>query len=149
VARGYWNKPEATAQSFSDGWFHTGDIGKIDEEGYVYILDRIKDMIIRGGENVYCAEVEAALVEHPGVKAACVFGIPHQILGEEVAVVVEIRPDVSLHEKEVQSFLGSRLAKYKIPTRIWFRTEPFPVGATGKVLKKELKASYLELLKSS
>lgn len=148
VANGYWNKPEATAQSFTDGWFHTGDIGKIDEDGSIYILDRMKDMIIRGGENVYCAEVEAALVEHPLVNAACVFGIPHKVLGEDVAAVVELAPGADLTEQELQTHASNSLAKFKIPGKIWFRTEALPVGATGKVQKKELKAYYIDQLSS-
>jgi hypothetical protein len=92
VVKGYWNNPQATDQAFSDGWFHTGDIGRIDDDGCVYIVDRKKDMIIRGGENVYCAEVEAALLEHPSVKAAAVIGLPHRELGEEVAAVVQVDP---------------------------------------------------------
>lgn len=146
VAKGYWNNPEATASSFTEGWFHTGDIGRIDEEGFVYILDRLKDMIIRGGENVYCAEVEAALVEHSLVNAACVFGIPDQVLGEEVAAVVEIAHDHELTEQELAAYVGKQLAKYKVPSKIWFRHEALPLGATGKVLKKELKAFYASQL---
>jgi long-chain acyl-CoA synthetase len=142
IVKGYWNKPEATAEAFSDGWFHTGDVGKIDEEGFVYIVDRLKDMIIRGGENVYCAEVEAALVEHPQIKAACVFGTPHQVLGEEVGAVVETGPDDTVSEEELKAFAANKLAKFKVPGKIWFRREPLPVGATGKVQKKELKAFY-------
>ena len=147
VVRGYWNKPEATAESFTDGWFHTGDVGKIDSEGYVYIVDRIKDMIIRGGENVYCAEVEAAFMDHPAVKNACVFGTPHEILGEEVAVVVELRPAEIIDEDALLGFVAGRIAKFKIPVRLWLHTEPLPVGATGKVQKKELKEYYVAQLK--
>ena len=145
VVKEYWNRPEATAESFSDGWFHTGDVGKIDEDGFVYIVDRLKDMIIRGGENVYCAEVEAALVEHPEINAACVFGLPHTVLSEEVAAVVETGPNSSVDEAELQAYAAKRLAKFKVPGRIWFRNEALPVGATGKVQKKELKAFYQNL----
>jgi len=143
VVKGYWNNPGATAESFTDGWFHTGDIGKIDEEGCIYIVDRIKDMIIRGGENVYCAEVEAAILEHPAVSAACVFGIPHEVLGETVACVVEIRPGTTIEESVLQSYLHGKLAKFKVPERVWLRSEPLPLGATGKVQKKELREFYI------
>lgn len=142
VTKGYWNKPEANAAAFSDGWFHTGDVGKIDENGFVYILDRLKDMIIRGGENVYCAEVEAALVEHPAVNAACVFGISHKVLGEEVAAVVEQKPGSTVTEQALKEHVAGLLAKFKVPNELWLRTEALPLGATGKLQKKELKAFY-------
>lgn len=144
VVRGYWNKPEATAAAFTDGWFHTGDVGKVDEEGFVYIVDRLKDMIIRGGENIYCAEVEAILLEHPAVKAACVFGTPHQVLGEEVAAVVQVAERAAVDEEALRQHVAGRLARFKVPARIWIRTEPLPVGATGKVQKNELKEQYRE-----
>jgi steroid-24-oyl-CoA synthetase len=146
VVKGYWNRSEATAESFTDGWFHTGDVGKIDEEGRIYVMDRLKDMIIRAGENVYCAEVEAVLLEHPQVNAACVFGVPHQVLGEEVAAVVEVAPDAELSEQELQQHAAASLAKFKVPSKTWFRREALPVGATGKVQKKELRAFYIDLL---
>jgi len=144
VVKGYWNNPAATAEAFTDGWFHTGDVGRIDGEGFVYILDRLKDMIIRGGENVYCAEVEAALVEHPGVDAACVFGIPHQVLGEEIGAVV-VAPD-GVDEGELREFAAERLAEFKVPSRIWMRVEPLPLGVTGKVQKKDVREHYLSQL---
>lgn len=144
VVKGYWNKPEATAESFTEGWFHTGDIGKVDEEGFVYILDRIKDMIIRAGENVYCSEVEGALLEYPGVKAVCVFGTPHEVLGEEVAAAVQLDESSKVGEQELRDFVAKKLAKFKVPARIWFRSEPFPLGATGKVQKREVRQHYLE-----
>lgn len=148
VVKGYWNKPEATAQSFTEGWFHTGDVGKVDEEGFVYVVDRLKDMIIRGGENVYCAEVEAALLEHPDVNAACVFGVPDTVLGEEVGCVVEVAPERSIDEEELRQHLAARIAKFKIPTRMWFRHEPLPLGATGKIQKKELRELYIAQINS-
>lgn len=146
VVKGYWNRSEATAESFTDGWFHTGDVGRIDEEGRIYVMDRLKDMIIRAGENVYCAEVEATLLEHSLVNAACVFGVPHQVLGEEVAAVVELAADSELSEQELQQHAARSLAKFKVPSKIWFRNEVLPVGATGKVQKKELRAFYIDLL---
>ena len=146
VVKGYWNRPEATAEAFVDGWYRTGDVGRLDEEGFLYIVDRLKDMIIRGGENIYCAEVEAALSEHEEVNVACVFGIPDEILGEQVAAVVEIAPQSTLTDEDLRAFVGENLAGFKIPSRLWLRQEALPLGATGKVQKKELRAHYLEQL---
>jgi long-chain acyl-CoA synthetase len=143
VVKGYWNNPDATAQTFSNGWFHTGDIGKIDAEGCVYIVDRKKDMIIRGGENVYCAEVEAALLECRSVKGAAVIGLPHRELGEEVGAVVQVDPECPVSAEELQAHARSRLAAFKVPTRLWLRTEPLPLGPTGKVLKRDLREQVL------
>ena len=102
IARGYWNKPEATAEAFTDGWFHTGDLGYVDAEGFVYVVDRLKDVVIRGGENVYCAEVEAVLFEHPAVGDVAVIGMPHRELGEQVAAIVEPKPGVEVTAAELQ-----------------------------------------------
>jgi long-chain acyl-CoA synthetase len=140
VVRGYWNKPEATAATFTDGWLRSGDVARIDDEGFVYIVDRAKDMVIRGGENVYCVEVEAALYEHPAIADAAVIGIPHEVLGEEVGAVVQLRPghdDVT--EDDVRAFVGRRLAAFKVPVRVWFRNEPLPRNPAGKILKRELR----------
>jgi long-chain acyl-CoA synthetase len=139
VVRGYWNQPEATAQVFTDGWFHTGDIGKIDDSGFVYIVDRKKDMIIRGGENVYCAEVEAVLLECAGVKSVAVIGLPHAALGEEVGAVVEIASLEEVSEDLLQEHARRKLAAYKVPSKFWLRTEPLPLSASGKILKRELR----------
>ena len=106
VVKGYWAKPEATAESFTDGWLHSGDVARLDDEGFVYIVDRAKDMIIRGGENVYCVEVEAALFEHPAVTDAAVIGIPHHVLGEEVGAVVHLAPGFQASEDELQSWVA-------------------------------------------
>ena len=144
VVKGYWQRPEATATAFTDGWFHTGDVGKIDEQGFIYLVDRLKDMIIRGGENIYSAEVEAALSEHPAVVLACVFGLPDEVLGEQVGAAVQISPADTVSGQELRDFVDARLASYKVPTKIWTRTEPLPTGATGKVLKKDIKAHYSE-----
>jgi len=149
VVRGYWNRPDATAEAFSDGWFHTGDVGRIDDEGCIYIVDRLKDMIIRGGENVYCAEVEAALLEHPKVKGACVFGIPHPVLGEEVAAVVQVPVPATVSVPELQEHLAKRIANFKIPSTVWIRGEPLPLSATGKTEKKLLKQQYTSTAKTS
>jgi long-chain acyl-CoA synthetase len=139
VIKGYLNRPEATADSIRDGWLNTGDIARIDEDGFVYIVDRAKDMVIRGGENVYCSEVETVIYNHDAIAEACVFGIPEERLGEEVAAVIVLRPGRSLTEKELQDFLSGTIAKHKIPTKIWFRDEPIPRNASGKFLKRELK----------
>lgn len=138
--RGYWNKPEATAQAFVDGWFRTGDAARVDDDGYVYVVDRLKDMVLRGGENVYCAEVEAAIYEHPAIADVAVIGLPHESLGEEVCAVVNLKPGCSLGEVELQSFLAGRLAPFKIPSQVVVREGEIPRNATGKVLKRDLRA---------
>jgi long-chain acyl-CoA synthetase len=137
--RGYWNKPEATAASFTDGWLHSGDVARIDDEGFVYIVDRAKDMVIRGGENVYCVEVEAVLYEHPAVADAAVIGIPHDVLGEEVGAIVQTRPGHDLTEDDLRAFVAQRLAAFKVPVRVWFRTDPLPRNPAGKILKRDLR----------
>ncbi len=139
VVKGYFNKPEATEAAFTDGWLHSGDIARIDDEGFVYIVDRAKDMIIRGGENVYCVEVEAALFEHPAVTDAAVIGLPHQILGEEVGAVVHLAPGTSATEEELRAHVATRLAAFKVPVRIWFKEEPLPRNPAGKILKRDLR----------
>jgi long-chain acyl-CoA synthetase len=139
VIRGYWDDPEATAEAFTDGWLHTGDIGRIDEEGFVYIEDRAKDMVIRGGENIYCAEVEAVLYEHPGVYEAAVFGIPDQRLGEELAGVVYVRPGHQVTVEELQDHVRAHLAPFKVPTRIELVADQLPRNASGKILKRTLR----------
>jgi acyl-CoA synthetase (AMP-forming)/AMP-acid ligase II len=141
VVKGYFGKPEATEASFTDGWLHSGDVACIDDEGFVFIVDRAKDMIIRGGENVYCVEVEAALFEHPAVSDAAVIGIPHPVLGEEVGAVVQAVEPVT--EAALQAFVAERLAAFKVPVRIWFRDEPLPRNPAGKILKRDLKAELL------
>jgi long-chain acyl-CoA synthetase len=139
VVRGYWMKPEATAEAFSDGWLHSGDVARIDEEGFVFIVDRAKDVIIRGGENVYCSEVEAALFEHPAVLDAAVIGVPHQVLGEEVGAVVQLKPGRAADAGELQTHVRERLAGFKVPVHVWFRDEDLPRNPAGKVLKRELR----------
>ncbi len=139
VVRGYWNKPEATAASFTQGWLHSGDVARIDEEGFVYIVDRAKDMVIRGGENVYSVEVEAALFEHPAVADVAVIGVPHEVLGEEVGAAVVLRPGARVTADELARHVRDRLAGFKVPTHIWFRSEPLPRNPQGKVLKRELR----------
>jgi len=140
--RGYWNKPKETAESFTDGWFHTGDAGYIDAEGWVYVVDRIKDMVLRGGENVYCAEIEAAIFEHPAVADVAVFGLPDVRLGEEVAVAVNLKHGEALTAADLQQFLVGKLAAFKVPSAVFIRSDGLPRNATGKVLKKDLRAQY-------
>ena len=143
VVRGYWNRPEETALTFTRGWLHTGDVARIDEEGFVHIVDRAKDMIIRGGENVYCVEVEAALFEHPAVADCAVIGVPHPVLGEEVGAVVVLRPGEDVGADELSRFVGERLAAFNVPSRFWFRAEPLPRNPAGKVLKRQLRTELL------
>jgi long-chain acyl-CoA synthetase len=144
VVRGYWNRPEETAMSFTRGWLHTGDVARIDEEGFVHIVDRAKDMIIRGGENVYCVEVEAALFEHPAVADCAVIGVPHPVLSEEVGAVIVLRPGQEVGADELARFVGERLAAFNVPSRFWFRAEPLPRNPAGKVLKRELRAELVK-----
>lgn len=139
VVVGYWNKPEATAASFTDGWLHTGDVARIDEEGFVFIVDRAKDMIIRGGENVYCAEIEAALFEHDAVMDVAVVAVPHQVLGEEVGAVIQLKPGRTATAEELQSHVRERLAGFKVPTHVYFRDDDLPRNPAGKILKRELR----------
>ena len=139
LIRGYWNKPEATAETIVDGWLRTGDIGRIDADGFVYVEDRVKDMILRGGENVYCAEVESAIYEHAAVHEAAVFGLPHERLGEEVATAIVLKPGATLDADALRDHLRPRLASFKIPAHVFFRTEPLPRNAAGKFLKRDLR----------
>ena len=144
IVKGYWNKPEATAETFTDdGWLKTGDIARIDEEGFIYIVDRAKDLVIRGGENIYCAEVEAALFEHAAVTDCAVFGIPHEVLGEEVAAAVELRPGTSATQEELQQHCRERLASFKVPVKFWFWDEELPRNPAGKILKRDLRDQAL------
>ena len=139
VIKGYINRPEATAAAITDGWLHTGDVARIDEHGFIYIVDRKKDMVLRGGENVYCAEVEAAIYRHPAVAECCVFGVPDQRLGEEVGVAVVLKPGEALDKADLRQFLGSLIASYKVPRYIWFMAEALPRNASGKFLRRELR----------
>jgi long-chain acyl-CoA synthetase len=141
--KGYLNRPEATGDTIRDGWLNTGDIARIDEDGWVYIVDRAKDMVIRGGENVYCTEVEAAIYHHDAIAEAIVFGVPDERLGEEVAAVIVPRPGMSITEQELRDFLKGSLAAYKIPSKVWFRTELLPRNASGKFLKREVRKELL------
>lgn len=142
VVKGYWNNPEATAATFIDGWVRTGDLARLDEEGFVYIVDRAKDMVIRGGENIYSSEVENVLYDHPAVTDAAIIGIPHRTLGEEPAAVVHLAPGTSASEAELQQWVRDRLAAFKTPVRIIFCAETLPRNANGKILKKDLKSLF-------
>src|SRR5690606_11289000 len=132
VVKGYWNNPEATVATFVDGWVRTGDLARLDEEGFCYIVDRAKDMIIRGGENIYSSEVENVLYDHPAVTDAALIGLPHPQLGEEPAAVVHLAPGSTASEEELQRWVADRLAKFKVPVRVVFTEETLPRNANGK-----------------
>jgi long-chain acyl-CoA synthetase len=140
VMKGYWRQPEATAEAMRGGWFHSGDIGRMDEEGYLYVVDRVKDMIIRGGLNVYPREIEEVLLTHPAVSIAAVIGVPHEEHGEEVKAYVVRRPGAAVTEEELVAWGRDAMAAYKYPRAVEF-VESLPMTATGKVLKRELRAA--------
>jgi len=148
-ALGYWNKPEATAEAFKGGWFHTGDLGKLDALGFLSIVDRIKDIIIRGGENISCLEVESAICSHPLVLEAAVFGVPDERLGEEVGVVVVLSEPMDGPLDTLKAYLKDHVAAFKIPSYLWVHDGALPRTATGKIFKRELKQHYTESLKAS
>tara|TARA_Y100001933_G_scaffold264146_2_gene328556 strand:+ start:1783 stop:3498 length:1716 start_codon:yes stop_codon:yes gene_type:complete len=139
VIRGYLNRPDATAETITDGWLHTGDIARLDEDGFIYIVDRAKDMVLRGGENVYCAEVEAAIYEHPAVAEATVFGVPDDRLGEEVGAAVFLKTGEQADADAIRDVCRARISAHKVPRYIWFMNDPLPRNANGKFLKRELK----------
>jgi long-chain acyl-CoA synthetase len=142
VVKGYWNRPEATADTFVDGWVKTGDLASIDAEGFVTMIDRAKDMLIRGGENIYCIEVENCLYDHPAVMDAALIGKPHRTLGEEPAAVVTLKPGAGATEAELRDFVRARLAAFKVPVEVRFWPETLPRNANGKILKSELKKLF-------
>jgi long-chain acyl-CoA synthetase len=137
VMKGYWNRPDATAEVMRGGWLHTGDMARVDDDGYFIIVDRKKDMIIRGGYNVYPREIEEVLYEHPAVLEAAVIGVSDPALGEEVAAAVVLRPGAEASADDIRSFVKDRVAAYKYPRHIWF-TDELPKGPTGKILKREI-----------
>lgn len=141
--RCYWRQPEATAEMIRDGWLRTGDIAEIDEEGYLYIRDRAKDMVLRGGENIYSAEIERVVYLHPAVFEAAAFGVPDERLGEELAVVVMRRPGAGLDPAAVRAHVAEHLARFKVPRYVWLQDEPLPRGATGKIDKRALRDRML------
>jgi long-chain acyl-CoA synthetase len=139
IMRGYWNRPDATAEAIdAEGWFYSGDVATVDADGYFFIVDRKKDMIIRGGYNVYPREIEEVLYEHPAVREAAVIGIPHSELGEEVAAAVALKPGEDLSADDLRSFVKSQVAAYKYPRAVWF-VDDLPKGPTGKILKREIE----------
>jgi long-chain acyl-CoA synthetase len=144
LIRGYWNRPEATAETIVDGWLRSGDLGRMDEEGFLYVEDRVKDMVLRGGENVYSAEVEAAIYEHPAVYEAAVFGLPHERLGEEVAAAVLLRPGFQLSAEELKAHVGARLAAFKVPSVVEVVDAQLPRNASGKIMKREIRDALAE-----
>jgi long-chain acyl-CoA synthetase len=138
VMKGYWNRPDATAETIIDGWLHTGDMATVDEGGYFFIVDRKKDMIIRGGYNVYPREIEEVLYEHPDVREVAVIGVPHDELGEEVGAAVSLKDGVDTSADQLRDFVKEQVAAYKYPRAIWFVDE-LPKGPTGKILKREIQ----------
>src|SRR5581483_1133047 len=139
VMKGYWKKPDATSEAIRDGWFHSGDMATVDEDGYFFIVDRKKDMIIRGGYNVYPREIEEVLYEHPAVREAAVLGVPHDELGEEVGAAVALKDGSEASAEELRDYVKGQVAAYKYPRRVWF-DEDLPKGPTGKILKREIEA---------
>jgi long-chain acyl-CoA synthetase len=142
VMKGYYKNPEATAAVIKAGWFATGDLGKIDEDGYLYIVGRKKDMIIRGGYNVYPREIEELLYEHPAVHECAVLGVPHPEHGEEIMAVIALKPGASAAEDELRGYCKERIAAFKYPRIVEIRTEPLPKGPSGKILKRALRDEY-------
>jgi long-chain acyl-CoA synthetase len=139
---GYWRQPELTARAMRNGWLHTGDGGYMDDEGFVFIVDRVKDMIITGGENVYSAEVEEAIYSHPAVAECAVIGIPDPQWGERVHAVVRCKPDMDAGEAELIAHCRARIANYKLPRSVSFQDNPLPLSGAGKILKTELRKPF-------
>jgi long-chain acyl-CoA synthetase len=139
IMAGYWNKPEATADTVRDGWLYTGDVGYVDGDGFLFITDRKKDMIIRGGENIYCVEIENRLVEHPAIADAAVIGVPHPELGEEVKAVIQVEPGEAITEQEVRAWVAEALANFKVPAYVEIQEDKLPRNASGKLLKNVLR----------
>jgi len=142
--REYWNNPDATADAFRGGWYHSGDAGYLDEQGYLYLVDRVKDMIVTGGENVYSVEVENAISTHPAVAQVAVIGVPHETWGEAVHAIVVLREGASATEADIIEHARASIAGYKVPKSVELRTEPLPLSGALKVLKRELRAPYWE-----
>jgi long-chain acyl-CoA synthetase len=139
VIRGYLNRPDATAETIIDGWLRTGDMAREDEDGFLYIVDRIKDMVLRGGENIYCAEVESAIFDHPAVAECTVFGGADDRLGEEVGAAIYLNSGHSASAADIREHCAAKIAKFKIPRYIWFTDKALPRNASGKFLKRELR----------
>lgn len=143
VIKGYWNKPEANAKTFRDGWVATGDIGYIDDENFVFIVDRVKDMVIRAGENIASAEIEACISEMPEIHEVAAFGVPHDTLGEELAVAITPHAGATIDEQAVRDYVRARLAGFKVPSYVWVRDSDMPRNPTGKILKKQIQQDFL------
>ncbi len=142
--REYWNRPEETAAAFADGWYHTGDAGKLDERGYLYLVDRVKDMIVTGGENVYSSEVENALASHPAVAQCAVIGVPSEQWGEAVHAIVVLHAGATVDEDELKTWSRELIAGYKVPKSVELRAEPLPMSGAMKVLKRDLREPFWE-----
>ena len=140
---GYLNRPEANKEVLTEGWFHTGDIAYFDEDGFLFLVDRAKDMVLRGGENVYSAEVEAAIYKHPSIAEAAVFAVPDERLGETVGVAIYLLPETTCSIQELKDHVSSLIAPFKVPEHIWFVDEALPRNANGKFLKRELKERFV------
>jgi fatty-acyl-CoA synthase len=138
--KGYWNQPEATEDALRGGWLYTGDLGRRDDDGYFYIVDRKKDMIITGGENVYPLEVETVLVRHPEIEDAAVISVPDKVWGEQVKAVVVLKPEAGLKDKDIKEWLKGKIAPFKIPKQVTF-VDSIPRSQTGKMMKRELRKS--------
>ena len=140
--KGYWNKPETTAQTFIQGWVRTGDLAKLDDEGFLFIVDRAKDIVIRGGENIYSIEVENAIATHPAVEQVAVIGIPDPVWVEQVHAIVVLRPGLAATEEEIKEHVRGLIAGFKVPKSVEFRTEPIPLSGALKPLKRELRDRF-------
>ncbi|MBY9068101.1 acyl--CoA ligase [Hyphomonas sp. WL0036] len=149
VIKGYINRPDATADSITDGWLHTGDVARIDQDGFIFIVDRKKDMVLRGGENVYCAEVESAIYRHNAVAECCVFGVPDARLGEEVGVAVVLKPGEQLDADALRAHCTAIMAKHKVPRYVWFLEDALPRNASGKFIKRDLRDQLSKLVVSA
>jgi len=143
VVKGYWNRPDATAERFRDGWVKTGDLAMLDGEGFLTILDRQHDMLIRGGENIYCAEVENVLAQHPAVADAALIGLPHPVLGEVPAALVQLKPGAEVNEKMLTDFAAQRLAHFKVPVEMRLSHDVLPRNEGGKLKKRELRKVFV------
>jgi acyl-CoA synthetase (AMP-forming)/AMP-acid ligase II len=142
VVKAYWNRPDATAETFQDGWVKTGDLARLDQEGFCTILDRAQDVLIRGGENIYCVEVENVLIQHPHVADAALVGLPHPVLGEVPAALVQARPGMELNERALQEFAAARLAAFKVPVRVHVSHDALPRNDGGKLMKRGLRKVF-------
>ena len=140
----YWKRDKETEEAFRGGWYHTGDMGKLDQQGYLYLVDRVKDMIVTGGENVYSVEVENAIASHPAVAQVAVIGIPHEKWGEQVHAIIVLKEGETATEDEITEHVKGQIAGYKAPKSVEFRTEPIPLSGAMKPLKRELRKPYWE-----